>query len=250
MLLLFFPLLSLDVLDGKQPDFSKVYHGYVAQSDNPGSILVPEYIKQFPDVKVVHTIRDSPDKWVASARETIFQSGIKSFCGYHELLELGWPDRMILFVLRGMAKMMLPMFDVWFGTDLRLVLAKQGWRAAARKLQEIINDDAFLIATYEAWNEKIKKTVKPENLLVFNVKQGWQPLCDFLEVPIPLKKFPLIRETVQLEPMPFPNVNDTAEFKKRLKGIDTYVAVAKGIAYAVRIGLIVGVAYAALKFIR
>ena len=29
----------------------------------------------------------------------------------------------------------------------------------------------------------VKETVPPEKLLIFNVKQGWEPLCNFLNLP-------------------------------------------------------------------
>lgn len=49
-------------------------------------------------------------------------------------------------------------------------------------------------------NEEVKATVPPERLLVFDVKQGWEPLCAFLGVPVP--------------DGPFPHVNDTESFKQ------------------------------------
>jgi len=53
---------------------------------------------------------------------------------------------------------------------------------------------------YNQWIEEVKATVPKERLLIFNVKQGWKPLCDFLEVPVPANK-------------PYPHVNDTQQFK-------------------------------------
>ena len=46
----------------------------------------------------------------------------------------------------------------------------------------------------------VRETIPSDRLLVFDVKQGWDPLCAFLGVPIP-------------EDEPFPHVNDTAAFK-------------------------------------
>ena len=54
---------------------------------------------------------------------------------------------------------------------------------------------------YKDWVDHVKRTVPPENLLVFNVKQGWEPLCKFLGKPIPDK--------------PFPRCNDTGKFGSR-----------------------------------
>jgi len=45
----------------------------------------------------------------------------------------------------------------------------------------------------------VRETIAPDRLLVFDVKEGWAPLCAFLGVPVP-------------EGEPFPHVNDTAEF--------------------------------------
>lgn len=55
---------------------------------------------------------------------------------------------------------------------------------------------------YNRWVEEVKTSVPADRLLVFNVKQGWEPLCRFLGLPVP--------ET------PFPHLNETAEFRKML----------------------------------
>lgn len=49
------------------------------------------------------------------------------------------------------------------------------------------------------WNEEVKQSVPAEKLLVFEPKQGWEPLCKFLGKPVP--------------DQPFPHVNDTQAFK-------------------------------------
>ena len=38
---------------------------------------------------------------------------------------------------------------------------------------------------YDQWVKDVIKTVPKERLLIFNVKEGWEPLCKFLDVPIP-----------------------------------------------------------------
>ena len=39
-------------------------------------------------------------------------------------------------------------------------------------------------------NFLVKSLIPAEQLLIFNVKQGWEPLCSFLQVPIPDQSFP------------------------------------------------------------
>eukprot|EP00568_Trieres_chinensis_P014428 CAMPEP_0183322228 /NCGR_PEP_ID=MMETSP0160_2-20130417/71070_1 /TAXON_ID=2839 ORGANISM="Odontella Sinensis, Strain Grunow 1884" /NCGR_SAMPLE_ID=MMETSP0160_2 /ASSEMBLY_ACC=CAM_ASM_000250 /LENGTH=94 /DNA_ID=CAMNT_0025489333 /DNA_START=174 /DNA_END=454 /DNA_ORIENTATION=+ len=38
------------------------------------------------------------------------------------------------------------------------------------------------IGTYEAHNRRVREVIPAEQLLEYSVKQGWKPLCDFLEV--------------------------------------------------------------------
>ena len=48
---------------------------------------------------------------------------------------------------------------------------------------------------YNTWLNHVKQTVPPNRLLVFEPKQGWQPLCDFLDVPVPEGPFPHENDT-------------------------------------------------------
>ena len=43
---------------------------------------------------------------------------------------------------------------------------------------------------YEDWNEFVQHKIPKERLLVFNAKQGWGPLCEFLGKPIPDGPYP------------------------------------------------------------
>ena len=43
---------------------------------------------------------------------------------------------------------------------------------------------------YRMHNHRVKSLVPPEELLVYNVKQGWKPLCDFLGSDLPTIAFP------------------------------------------------------------
>ena len=43
---------------------------------------------------------------------------------------------------------------------------------------------------YNDWVDEVKKTVPKERLLIFSVKQGWEPLCQFLNLPQPSVPFP------------------------------------------------------------
>ncbi len=65
------------------------------------------------------------------------------------------------------------------------------------------DDREFMINLYNRWVEEVKKTVPTEKLLVFEAREGWGPLCNFLNVPVP---------TVL-----YPKANDSEQFHKRIK---------------------------------
>ena len=50
------------------------------------------------------------------------------------------------------------------------------------------------VAAFEAWSSTVQATVPKDRLLVFEVAQGWEPLCNFLDKPIPRVPFPRINE--------------------------------------------------------
>lgn len=65
-------------------------------------------------------------------------------------------------------------------------------------------DRARIKKLFLDWNEEVKRTVPPERLLVHEAKEGWKPLCEFLGVPV--------------RDGPYPRVNDTVEFRRRVHG--------------------------------
>lgn len=52
-------------------------------------------------------------------------------------------------------------------------------------------------AIYEEHNDWIRSLVRTDNLLEFNVKQGWEPLCQFLDKPVPATPFPQVNSEEQ-----------------------------------------------------
>ncbi len=58
-----------------------------------------------------------------------------------------------------------------------------------------------MIAVYERHNAEVKRTIPKERLLVFEAKDGREPLCKFLGVGVP--------------DAPHPSMNSTEEFQAR-----------------------------------
>jgi Sulfotransferase domain len=77
----------------------------------------------------------------------------------------------------------------------------------AQKLEEETFEGEFenkrrAIEVFDRHNEEVKRRVPKERLLVYEVKEGWGPLCEFLGVEEPDK--------------PFPHVNDAAEIQRMI----------------------------------
>jgi hypothetical protein len=66
-----------------------------------------------------------------------------------------------------------------------------------------IEDREAMVAWFNNWNEQVKNTVPPDKLLVYNVAEGWEPLCKFLNVQVPST--------------PFPQTNKKESFQKRVE---------------------------------
>ena len=161
-------------------DFSRVFitptESYDASCDWPSCNSWQQQLKQYPDAKVVLTLRD-PESWYKSVMETIFR-----FTPYGPATPIG--IRVMFGVLGAPHAGFCEMEQKLIGNSGR----KYGW-----KKEDIIK--AFI-----EHNQHVKATCPKDKLLIFEAKDGWEPLCKFLDLPIPT--------------VPYPHVNDTAEMQK------------------------------------
>jgi hypothetical protein len=64
-----------------------------------------------------------------------------------------------------------------------------------------MHDKKKLIEVYEHHNEAVQREIAPDRLLVYEVSQGWQPLCDFLGVSVPAEPMPRVNSTEEFQQM-------------------------------------------------
>mmetsp|Transcript_150632 Transcript_150632/g.288651 ORF Transcript_150632/g.288651 Transcript_150632/m.288651 type:complete len:262 (+) Transcript_150632:43-828(+) len=99
------------------------------------------------------------------------------------------------------AKVILTMHEnkkTWFYTAMKAtqnVLHRDMVEAEYHRLKDcpLPPADADLpecVAAYDQHNEAIRSKVPAKQLLTFEPKEGWQPLCDFLGLPVPDVPFP------------------------------------------------------------
>ena len=178
-------------LDGAR-NWDEIFEGFRATVDWPSTAYYRELMEHYPDAKVVLTVRD-PDSWYRSARETIYA---------------------VYDSMPGWLKRLPPMAT---GTEMVQAIIWQG------QLQGRFEDPDAAKAIFRQHVDDVKATVPPERLLVYHVREGWGPLCEFLGVPAP-------------EDRPFPHVNERAAMKRlllvlRLMGTLPYLLIAVGLAW-------------------
>merc|ERR1711879_612845 len=73
-----------------------------------------------------------------------------------------------------------------------LRLAQVFWSTTRACAFDDVHDvhKASCLASYEKHVALIRERVPPAQLLDYRVEQGWEPLCKFLEVPVPDVPFP------------------------------------------------------------
>jgi hypothetical protein len=165
-------------MDG-EPIWEEVFAGYGATVDWPGGYFYRELLEVYPDAKVLLSVRE-PHAWEASFRETIW-----TMCHGESLMPL-------LSRARGEVD---PYWRRYLELVDRMFWGERGSFSAGHV-------KSLLIEQMLAHNERVKRTVPPERLLVWQATDGWEPLCEFLEVDVP-------RE-------PLPHLNDRETFVDRV----------------------------------
>lgn len=156
-----------DAFDGKPVDWEGLFDGYQSTMDYPGFYFYKEIMAAFPEAKVILTTRPGAD-WYESASKTIYKASPGPLQKLRILLRLPFNAKL---------RRVLPVFKI---VDYLWEEVFEGRFA----------DRDFAIRKFEAMNEEVIRTVPKEKLLVYQVKEGWEPLCDFLKLPVPDTPFP------------------------------------------------------------
>jgi len=158
---------------GEPVDWDRLFAGYRATVYVPACLFYRELLEKYPGAKVILTVRD-PERWYDSMRQTIYFAH-NAFPRWAALLN----PRMRVF---------RRMIDgLW-----------------ERMFRGRFEDRAFAIDVFNRHNEQVRRDIPADRLLVYEISQGWEPLCAFLGLPVP-------------EGKPFPNLNDAAEFRARIE---------------------------------
>ncbi|KAK9728940.1 hypothetical protein K7432_000692, partial [Basidiobolus ranarum] len=64
--------LWVDVAEGKEPNWDKIFENYTASVDCPSFWWYKDLVEKYPNAKVLLTVRD-PEKWYKSCNDTIYK---------------------------------------------------------------------------------------------------------------------------------------------------------------------------------
>jgi Sulfotransferase domain len=157
-------------VDGEAVEWDELLASYGSAVDWPVCSFWAELAAHYPEAKVILTVRD-PGRWFESAWSTIFARMARPVAEDDE-------------VVRRRARMQRELIvERSFGGD--------------------IEDPEHVQGVYLRHIEQVKRNVAPERLLVYDVKDGWAPLCRFLGLAVPDE--------------PFPHVNTTEAFQSRFR---------------------------------
>jgi hypothetical protein len=192
---------------GEPADWDGVLGGYEAAVDWPACTFYEELMERHPDAKVILSVRD-PERWYESVRNTIYELSV--VIPRHPIYRIGY-KLVSFFVFRGPGNRNLADAIIWQGT-----------------FDDRFEDKHHAIEVFERHDAEVQRRVPKDRLLVYDVKAGWGPLCEFLGVEEPEE--------------PFPRTNDAAEMRRRLRGVK-----AISIAVPVTLTLLAGAALALLR---
>ena len=154
---------------GNPIDWDELFGGFQATVDWPSARWWREIAAHYLDAKVLLSVRD-PEAWYKSMSDTIAQP-------LREPVADGAPE-----IVRLQSEMVR-----------KAILAET--------FDNRFEDKAHSIEVFNRHTQEVRDTIDPARLLVFDVREGWAPLCRFLDVPIPDESFPRLNDTATTQAM-------------------------------------------------
>ena len=153
----------------------KLLEGYKAGLDVTFFNWYKELMELYPRAKVLLTVRD-PRRWFASMSVI------------HNIARTLSDKKLYAVLLTAMGLGQMVKFMRTHDPSMPGILGRIN--------KAMLVGEVEAVEVFNSHVEEVISVVLPERLLVFDVRDGWKPLCAFLNKPVP--------------DIPFPNVNDTA----------------------------------------
>jgi hypothetical protein len=143
--------------------------GYVAGVDMPICACYEEIMQIYPECKVILSVREDEKAW--------WRSNANLWSDVDEEIFTPFAQR-------------LPKFVAF--KELTAIIRRMTGMPAVTK-ESFANSESW-INYYKRWNQQVIDRVPRDRLLIWSVKDGWGPLCKFLNRPVPSQPFPHFNE--------------------------------------------------------
>lgn len=150
----------------RQKILHELIDGHAALCDLPVVFFTPDLMDMYPDIKIVLNGRPSAEIWAQSCYASL---GL-FFTGWFKWIGMLWKtDRL------------------WYAVNMECLR----WCKA-----NLDADDVFTSKMYETYYESVRLEAQKrgKEVLEFKAEDGWEPLCQFLGMPVPDTPFPRLNE--------------------------------------------------------
>ncbi len=154
---------------GKPMNWDLLFKDFQSTVDWPACNNWRELSEHYPEAKVLLSVRN-PEDWWRSMHDTIYQP-----------MTMHLSEKAPLQVRQ------------------QLEMARQ--LIAEGVFNGRFEDKNYAIEMFSRHVNTVKETIDPKRLLVMDVREGWEPLCRFLGVPVPAEPFPRLNDTATTQAM-------------------------------------------------
>jgi hypothetical protein len=144
-----------------KPNLQLIANQFQATADLPMALYFEQVLEEYPDCKFILTVREDSETWFRSW-DTLTKS-------ITENTNLG-----------GYVFSNVRQYSYYLRWLFSVVNQDESYLTRPFPLPSQNKEAA--IASYEEHNRRVRETIPPDQLLEYNVKQGWEPLCQFLEI--------------------------------------------------------------------
>jgi hypothetical protein len=153
----------LEQTEGRSHDWDAIFRGYRSTVDWPAAAFWRELVAWYPNAKVLLSLRDA-DRWYDSVMNTIYPVTTQRP-----------PERAPEILHRFHAMVYGLIFE--------------------RTFEGRLQDRAHAKRIFEDHNQAVIDAIPASSLLVYQPGDGWEPICRFLDVPVPDEDFPHLNDT-------------------------------------------------------
>lgn len=172
-----------EVIMGK-PDFDLLLKaGYTATMDLPFALYFDQIKEKYPKCKFILTVRP-PDDWFRSWK--VLTSSITQ------------PAQYTSFIFTHVKKLEYYLRWLFSVVNSEKTFLSHPFPLPSQDKENAIN-------SYLTHNQRVRESIPESQLLEYNVRQGWDPLCKFLEIPF--------EDCPSSKGIPFPKSNSARAVK-------------------------------------